>query len=79
MGKGVFSVWLVTVYLIGYSIIAFLEISVKLVFILFSLSPILVIWMVISVLKSKNVSPKALKDGEEWGYLDISKKDLNTF
>jgi hypothetical protein len=72
MEKGILSVWLVTAYLVFYTVIAYLEISVNLVFILFSISPFLVTWMVVSVLKSKTTEVKALKEDEEWGYQDIS-------
>lgn len=37
---------------------------------IFALSPLLVIWMVISVLKDKSVKVPDLEDYEHWGYQD---------
>jgi hypothetical protein len=79
MKREVLVISLVTIYLIIYSIIAFLEINVNLVFILFAISPFLVIWMVISVLKSTGTTVEELKEGEEWGYQDKSKEQLGIF
>ncbi len=79
MRKEIFALWFVTTYLLAYTIIAFLEISVSVVFILFALSPLLVLWLVFAVLKSKATPPLPLKDMEEWGYQDVKKEELGVF
>lgn len=79
MKKEIFALWFVTIYLVVYSVIIFLEINTDLVFFLFFLSPFLLIWMVISVLKSKIHPPKELKDGDEWDYQDVDKNELGVF
>ena len=79
MKKEIFSIWCVTIYLVIYSVVAFLEVNVKLVFLLFFLSPFFVLWMVFSVLKSKTTPEKVLKEDEEWGYQDATKEELGVF
>ena len=48
-------------------------------FLMFSISPFLVIWMVLSILKDGKHSGKKLGPDEEWGYEDIDKDQLGTF
>jgi hypothetical protein len=46
---------------------------------LFAVSPFLLIWMVISVLRSDSYTGKELEDNDEWGYADKGKEDLGIF
>ena len=79
MKKEIFALWFVTIYLVVYATSAFMGVSTSVVFVLFALSPVLVIWMVVAVLKSKHTPPQPLKDMEEWGYQDVKKEDLGVF
>jgi hypothetical protein len=74
-------VLLVTFYLIVYSIITYLQISISLTFLMYATSPFLIVWMVISVLKGGMNDKKVLelKEKEEWGYQDMNKDDLRVF
>lgn len=79
MKKEVFAIGFVTIYLVAYAIIAYLGFSTGLVFLLFSLSPFLLVWMVIMILKSTHTPPQSFKDTEEWGYQDVRKEELGVF
>ncbi|MET3114382.1 hypothetical protein AAKU52_002116 [Pedobacter sp. CG_S7] len=70
------AVIIATAYLIIYVVSLELMGLCRIVFILFGLSPILLIWMVYVVLKEKGFEYPELKDEEEWGYLDQPKEGL---
>jgi len=46
---------------------------------LFAISPVLVVWMVYSVLRYGTYIGRELKPGEEWGYEDKNRDDLGRF
>jgi hypothetical protein len=68
-----FAVVLVSVYLALYYIF-FLADFENIVSIMFMLSPVLVVWMVIAVLKHGKYTGPELKHDEEWGYQDKSRE-----
>lgn len=72
------SVYVVTALLVLYTILISLNAPIRITGFLFMISPVLIIWMVVSVLKAKS-NVKDLADGEEWGYADKKKEDLNIF
>lgn len=72
-------VFIVSFLLILYVVLVLTNAPLKITGLLFFLSPFLVIWMVISVLKSKKFTGKDLKEGEEWGYADMQKDELGMF
>ena len=78
-GKVHISVFVVTALLLLYTILISLDAPVRFTGFLFFLSPFLMVWMVISVLRSKDGSVRELDADEEWGYADKNKEDLNTF
>jgi hypothetical protein len=51
-----------------------LNIQVPLVFLLFSFSPIIVIWMVYKVLTADVGPIRELEENEYWGYQDCGKE-----
>jgi hypothetical protein len=61
---------IVSLYLIFYTISPYLGIPFHFILLMFSLSPLFLIWMVYSILKYGKPSGKKLKDGEEFGYAD---------
>jgi hypothetical protein len=80
MKRGVpYIVYVVSAVLLVYIVLISLGAPLKITGLLFFLSPFLVVWMVIAVLKSKTFTGKDLEDGEEWGYADKRKEDLGTF
>ena len=70
MKKSTIAAWLVTVYLIVYSSFCFYNVYPDAQFIMFALSPILVIIMAVMILKEKNIKVKEFEEGQEWGYGD---------
>ena len=46
---------------------------------MFILSPILLVWMVVVVLKHGKYNGPELKGGEEWGYQDKARDELGVF
>jgi hypothetical protein len=73
------SVFIVSAFLIIYVLLLSTNAPVLITRIMFIISPFLVIWMVISVLRSKTFTGKDLEEGEEWGYADKEKEKLGMF
>lgn len=73
------SVFIVSAFLIIYVLLLSTNAPVLITRIMFIISPFLVIWMVISVLRSKTFTGKDLEEDEEWGYADKRKEDLGMF
>lgn len=65
-----FSTIFVTLYLIVYTILLRLEVSLSIPLFMFSLSPLLVAWMAYTILKYAPYNGRELKENEEWGYGD---------
>ena len=73
------SIILVTLYLLAFGVAGRLGAPLSLMFLMFSLSPILIIWMVYTVIRYGKYTGKELKPNEEWGYEDTPKDQLGTF
>jgi hypothetical protein len=69
-GKIPIAVYVVSATLLAYVILISLDAPLKIISLLFAISPVLIIWMVIAVLKSKTFTGKDLEEGKEWGYAD---------
>ncbi|SHN36941.1 hypothetical protein [Chitinophaga sp. CF418] len=65
-----FSVIAVTAYLLSYCILLQIEQTQWLAVRMFLISPLLVIWMVYTVLKYGVYTGRELAEGEEYGYQD---------
>lgn len=65
-----FSVITVTVYLLLYCILLQIEHTQWLAVYMFLLSPVLIIWMVYTVLKYGVYTGRELREDEEYGYQD---------
>ena len=76
--RSIFSVYLVTFYLFVYSILLQLETTVSYAFIMLLFSPLLICWMVYSVLKHDKYNGPELGD-DEFGYQDKPKTDQDGF
>jgi len=75
----IFSTIVVTTCLVIYQVLCYLEIGSNIIFTIFFISPLLLLWMVLTILKDKKTKIKDLKEGEEWGYRDIDKDSLGVF
>ena len=73
------SVFIVSAFMVGYVLVMSTNAVASIGRIMFILSPFLLIWMIISVLRSKNFTGKDLEEKEEWGYADKRKEDLGMF
>lgn len=70
---------IVSIYLLLYIILLHSEASLQLMSVLFFFSPVMVIYMVYTVLRYGKYEGKELSSDEEWGYQDKMKDDLGTF
>ena len=68
-------VFIVSAFLVVYVILVSTSAAALIGRTLFIVSPVLVIWMVISVLRSKTFTGKDLEEGEEWGFTDKRKEE----
>lgn len=75
----VFAAGAATAYLIIYVATLQFEQYFNLAEYLFYLSPIPLLWLVITVLRDKKFVSRELGEGEEFGYGDKEKTDLKTF
>ncbi len=71
-----FATLFVTAYLVLYAVLTANNTPYSVVTAMFVLSPFLVIWMALTVLKYARYSGKELND-EEWGYQDKERSELN--
>ena len=74
-----FAVPFVTVYLLVYYLLFDGGASADVIAVMFFLSPFLVAWMVITILKHDKYKGKQLSENEEWGYADKEKDSLGIF
>ena len=68
--KPAFATAFVTAYLVLYYILFYAGASEDIITTLFALSPFLVIWMAIVILKRGKYTGAELNENEEWGYQD---------
>lgn len=76
--KGIFPVTLVTVYLVVYCTLLQWESTRAYASLMLLTAPVMIIWMVLTVLKNGNYSGGEL-GAEEFGYEDKNKNDLGVF
>ncbi len=73
------SIALTSIYLAGYVTLLYAGISLPVVLLLFSFSPVLLLWMVYSILKYGRYTGPSLGPDREWGYQDRNPESLGTF
>jgi len=66
-----FAVIAVTVYLVVFVVITRLYPDLSLLLVMYAVSPLLVIWMVYTVIRYGQYKGKELSEGQEWGYEDM--------
>lgn len=69
-----FAITTVTAYLVIFVVISRLYPDLSLMLILYSISPLLVIWMVYIAIRYGNYNGRELREGQEWGYEDVDLK-----
>jgi RsiW-degrading membrane proteinase PrsW (M82 family) len=69
----------VTTYLFIYTTLFHAEAPLKVLGVMFLISPFLVLWMAYSILKFGVFDSKELDNNEEWGYSDKNKDELGSF
>ena len=79
MSKSFWVTFIVTTYLVIYTFLRYVEVPKYYLLTMFALSPMLVMWMVITVLKDNSRDVQELEKEEEWGYQDKDKNTLGTF
>lgn len=67
----IFAILTVTAYLAFFAVITRLLPVLPLLFIMYAISPLLVIWMVYTVIRYGRYNGKELREGQEWGYEDV--------
>jgi hypothetical protein len=65
--------------LILYMLLMVARDSSRLPYIIFAISPLLIIWLAYNVIRHGEYKGKELEEGEEWGYTDKNKNDLGMF
>ena len=73
------AVSILTIYLITYVILFVTGFSVTIAIYMFLVYPVLLVWMVYSVLTDEQYEYHDLGDNEEWGYRDKAKNELGIF
>lgn len=77
--KHFFPVLIVSGILFIYCLVIYLNILIPVAFLIFTVSPILLIWMVYMTIRYGSYHGKELDEGEEWGYQDKKKDELGIF
>jgi len=75
--KPFFAVAAVTVVLLIYCILIGFNISLPVAYLIFGISPILITWLVYTIIRFGKNKGKEFDTGEEWGYQDRTKQDLD--
>jgi len=65
-----FATVFVTLYLVVYTVLLRLVVSLSIPLFMFSISPFLVVWMAYTILKYSPYNEPELKEDEEYGYQD---------
>lgn len=73
------AVIIATAYLVLYAALFQAGLNITILSLLFLFSPLVIIWVVYTVLKGDSPQYPELKDDEEWGYADVSKDHLGMF
>ena len=67
------AVAVVTAVLVVYTLLGAVDAPYRLIALIFTLSPFLMVWMVWNVLADDSHKVAELAEGEEWGYADRSR------
>lgn len=79
MKKYQFAITVATVYLLIYVWLIQIDFNHAFIFLLFSLSPVVLIYMVYQILKNGKYNGPSLAPDESFGYQDVDKNKLGAF
>ena len=77
MKRSILTTTVVTIYLVIYQVASSFNVPAAIIFSMFLLSPFMMIWMVVNILKDTSTEVIELKEGEEWGYQDRNRQSFN--
>jgi len=77
--KPSFAVVVVTVILLVYCVFIGFHIFLPVAYLIFASSPLLIIWLMYTVIRLGVYHGRDLRADEEWGYQDKSKNELDVF
>ncbi|WP_407426813.1 hypothetical protein [Arcticibacter sp.] len=66
--KATTAILIATLYLLAFIISIHTQVSESLVYFLFAFSPVVLIWLAITVLKDKSEEYPEMDEEQEWGY-----------
>ena len=70
---------IVTAIMVFYNVMLHILGPTDLVLMIFCMSPLLMIWLVLTILKSGKYKGRELSPGEHWGYQDRNKDEFDIF
>jgi len=76
--KPVFAVAVVSIVLVIYCILIGFNISLSVVYFIFSISPLLLAWLTYTIIRFGVYEGKGFNEDEEWGYEEKNTDDANT-
>lgn len=79
MNKANFSIAVASIFLICYLLLHGFDGPFSALMLMFALSPFVIIWMAIMILKHGVFRGQELKEDEEYGYCDKDKSKLGTW
>lgn len=65
-----FSATFATIYVVLYYVLFLTGASEQTITIMFAFSPLIMLWMVVTILKHGKFTGRELNENEEWGYQD---------
>ena len=75
--KPIFAVVVVSLILLVYCVLIYLDLSLPVAYFTFSISPFLLAWMAYTIIRFGVYKGKEFDSDEEWGYQDRKKEDLD--
>jgi len=75
--KPFFAVTVVSIILLVYCILINFNVLLSLVYLIFFLSPFLLLWMMYTIIRFGIYKGKDLNENEEWGYQDKNRDELD--
>ena len=75
--KPIFVVVVVSIILLVYCVLIYLNLSLPVAYFIFSISPLLLVWVAYTIIRFGVYKGKEFNSDEEWGYQDKKKEDLD--
>ncbi len=75
--KPIFAVVVVSIILLVYCVLIYLNLFLPVAYFTFSISPFLLAWVAYTIIRFGVYNGKEFNSDEEWGYQDKKKEDLD--